>query len=289
MLRVEHVDLTQTPDQTEAQRFAAALRAGALLDAAVLDATEVAALVAELQALQRARFNPAAPHYTEILLAETEAQLSWGTASGHGADRLDRADCPILIAVAARLAAISAALRGEGERLLFSITPSVQKARSFPRFYHQDSPHRPHAYRLVCDLGLERSGEVLDVHFVPRAHLEDATGTVRPEFAHLFRQADFDDHYALTDAEIDARQLQVREATLPMPATTTLRDGHALLWIDKNFYHSTFLRAGRAVDELRARGRSIVLLREVIGHAATTVPDGPSLARLLGFAARDSR
>lgn len=277
-------DLTATPDPAEATRLAAALDAGALVDALVLDPADCARLVAEITALQAARFDVRERHFTEILWSETEASLGWGTDRGHGTDRLDPTASPTLASVAARAAALARPLRAPGERLLLSITPSIGKDRSFPRFYHQDSPTRPHCYRMVWDLGLERPGEVLDVHFLPRARVEDEAGRVAPALAPLFQQVQLDDHYALDDAAIDARQRQVREETLPTPADRVeLRLGHALVWIDRLFYHSTYLRAGRSLAELREAGRSIVIIRELIGHASPGLPEPAALARLLGF------
>lgn len=279
-------DLSAPPGAAEAESLAAALRAGALVDAAVLDAAGCAALVAEITALQAARFDPRARHFTEILWSETEASLGWGTDAAHGADRLDHAALPALAAVAARVDAMCRPLRAPGERLLLSITPSIDKDRSFPRFYHQDSPTRPHCYRLVWDLGLARPGEILDVHFVPRARVEAPDGRIHPAYAHLFQQVAFDDHYALDDAAIDARQPQVREETLPTPHDRAeLRPGHALCWIDPLFYHSTYLRAGRHLAELRPEGRSIVIIREVVGHTAPGLPTPDALARMMGFGA----
>ncbi|MEZ4435892.1 MAG: hypothetical protein R3F65_26135 [bacterium] len=215
---VVEVDLTPPLDAAAAASLAEALRAGALVDAAVCDPAGCAAVIAEITALQAARFDPRARHFTEILWTETEASLGRGTEQAHGTERLDRAALPVLAAVAARVDAMCRPLRAPGERLLLSITPSIDKDRSFPRFYHQDSPTRPHCYRLVWDLGLARPGEILDVHFMPRARVEDAAGRIRPAYAHLFQQVAFDDHYALDDAAIDARQPQVREETLPTPA-----------------------------------------------------------------------
>ncbi|MCB9529053.1 MAG: hypothetical protein H6701_11850 [Myxococcales bacterium] len=281
---VIEADLTTPPTAAAAEALADALRAGALVDAAVLTPAGCAAVVAEITALQAARFDPRARHFTEILWTETEASLGWGTEQCHGTERLDRAALPALAAVADRVDAMCRPLRAPGERLLLSITPSIDKDRSFPRFYHQDSPTRPHCYRLVWDLGLARPGEILDVHFMPRARVEDAAGRIRPAYAHLFQQVAFDDHYALDDAAIDARQPQVREETLPTPADRAeLRRGHALCWIDPLFYHSTYLRAGRALAELRPDGRSIVIIREVVGHTALDLPTPDALARMMGF------
>jgi hypothetical protein len=263
------------------------LTAGAVLDLQLLDGSACPALVAEILALQAARFDPTDQSYTEFLVAEEEVSLGWGTAKAHGKDLVDLP--PLLTRVIDRLDALCAPLRALGERRLFSITPSIRRARSFPRFYHQDSPHRPHAYRQVWDLGLERSSEVLDVHFVPCERIEDETGAIRSEHTELFQRAEFVDHYGMSDADIDARQRQVREETLPTVGDThPLRDGHALAWIDRLFYHSTYLRAGRALEDLRPQGRSIILLREIIGHRRRGLPDDAALARLLGVPAHSA-
>lgn len=289
---VARADLTTPPHPAEAAALAAALRRGALIDATVFDETVLDPagcdrLVAEIGALQAARFDPRQQHFTEIMVAEREASLGWGTAAAHGIDPIDLAETPTLAAVTDRVARLSAALRRAAgqpdERLLLSITPSIGKDRSFPRFYHQDSPARPHCYRMVWDLGLERPGEILDVHFVPVAAMEGPDGQIAPARRPLFQQVEFADHYALDDAAIDARQPQVREETLPTPHDRVeLRRGHALIWIDAAFYHSTYLRAGRALTELREAGRSIVIIREIVGHREATLPDETTLRALLG-------
>jgi hypothetical protein len=270
MVHFERLDVRHPPPPSMPTEAARQLMAGGVLDLHLLDVEECPALVAEILALQTARFDPADQSYTELLAAQDEVSLGWGTAEAHGKDII-------------RLDAFCAPLRAPGERRLFSITPSIRRARSFPRFYHQDSPHRPRAYRQIWDLGLERSGEVLDVHLIPCQRLEDETGAIRAQHAALFQRAEFGDHYGMSDADIDARQRQVREETLPTIGDQhPLRDGHALAWIDRLFYHSTYLRAGRALEDLRPHGRSIVLIREFIGHRRRGLPSDAELARLLG-------
>lgn len=275
-------DLRAPPAPEAAAALAAALEAGAVLDAAVLEPGDCAALVDEILTLQRRRFDPARPHYTELLVAEAGASFGWGTDAAHAVEPLDLADCPTLARLVERAAALDRPLRAPGERLLLSITPSMRKARSFPRFYHQDSPCRPHCYEMVWDIGLERPGEVLDVHFVPRAAFDGPEGR-DARWDALFQQVDFADHHALDDAQIDARQRQVREQTLPSPSTTRLRPGRALCWIDDRFYHSTFLRAGRELAELADAPRSILILRAFRGHVDAGLPSPDRLAALLGF------
>lgn len=278
-------DLRTPPPPAEAAALAAALRAGAVLDARVVD--DPAAVVDEIISLQASRFDPSRRHFTEILVAERAASLGWGTDDAHGIDPIALAErCPRLAGVCAAADALDRALRPAGDRLLLSITPSMRKARSFPRFYHQDSPCRPHCYEMVWDIGLERPGEVLDVHFVPRAAFEDGDGVRAAKWGALFQQAEFVDHYALSDAQIDARQRQVRGETLPSPSTTRLRPGRALIWIDALFYHTTWLRHGRALTELEADPRSIVILRAVRGHRGPALPTDAELSALLGHTDR---
>ena len=62
-----------------------------------------------------------------------------------------------------------------------------------------------------------------------------------------------------------------------------LRDGHALAWIDPLFYHSTYLRAGRALDDLKPLGRSIILLREIVGTVLDAYPMMPNWGVYSGF------
>ncbi len=282
MLRFEHLDVLDPLSRLANRDAAGHLLAGAVLDLPVLTPAQCTGLVEEVLHLQRCRFDPAEQSYTEFLVAEEEASLGWGTADAHGKDLIELP--PLLGRVVAALDALCEPLRAPGERRLFSITPSIRRARSFPRFYHQDSPHRPHAYRLVWDLGLERSSDVLNVHFIPSEQLEDDEGQILPDHAHLFQRAEFTDHYELTDAEIEARQPQVREDSLPTPDDQyALQNGRVLAWLDPLFYHSTYLRAGRHLDDLRSQGRSIMLLREIIGHRSPGLPDDAELGRLLGF------
>lgn len=278
---VVEADLRAVPDARTLASLAADLRAGKVIDARVTDAP--VAVVDEIRALQAARFDPSQRHFTEILVAERAASLGWGTDAAHGLDRVDlAARCPHLARMCAVADALDRALR-PADRLLLSITPSMRKARSFPRFYHQDSPCRPHCYDMVWDIGLERPGEILDVHFVPRAAFEDADGVRDARWDHLFQQAEFADHYALSDAQIDARQPQIRGETLPSPSTTRLRAGRALIWIDALFYHTTWLRHGRSLAALEADPRSIVILRGIEGHRDPDLPTQAALGRLLGF------
>ncbi len=282
---VVEADLRQPPDSATAAALAAHLRAGAVVDARVTDHPR--AVVDEILALQGARFDPARRHFTEILAAERGASLGWGTDDAHGLDPIDLSASPHLAGLCAAADRLDRALR-PAEHLLLSITPSMRKARSFPRFYHQDSPCRPHCYDMVWDIGLERPGEILDVHFVPRAAFERADGTRDPRWDPLFQQAEFADHYALTDAQIDARQRQIRGETLPAPSTTRLRAGRALIWIDALFYHTTWLRHGRALTALEADPRSIVILRAIRGHHSPDLPTAAALGRLVGFAGEGS-
>ena len=277
---VIEADLRRPPDADTAAALAAKLRAGAVIDARVTDAPRT--VVDEILALQGARFDPARRHFTEILAAEHAASLGWGTDDAHGIDPIDLGDSPQLAAICAAADALDRALR-PADSLLLSITPSMRKARSFPRFYHQDSPCRPHCYDMVWDIGLERPSEILDVHFVPRAAFDRPDGTRDPRWDPLFQQAEFADHYALSDAEIDARQTQVRGETLPSPDTTRLRPGRALIWIDALFYHTTWLRHGRALTALETDPRSIVILRSILGHRGPDLPTRDALGRLLGF------
>lgn len=278
---VVEADLRTPPSPAAAAALAAKLRAGAVIDARVTD--RPGAVVDEILAVQGSRFDPARRHFTELLVAERAASLGWGTDDAHGLDRIPLAEvCPELARMCAAAEALDRALR-PAERLLLSITPSMRKARSFPRFYHQDSPCRPHCYDMVWDIGLERPGDVLDVHFVPRAAFERPDGARDARWDHLFQQAPFADHFALTDAEIDTRQRQVRGETLPSIERTRLRAGRALIWIDALFYHTTWLRTGASLAALEADPRSIVILRSIRGHREAVLPAADALGRLLGF------
>jgi len=278
---VIEADLRHPPGPDAAAAIAAKLRAGAVVDARVVD--DPGAVVDEIRALQRARFDPTRRHFTELLVAEREASIGWGTDDAHGLDPIDLPTrCPTLARMCAAADALDRALR-PADGLLLSITPSMRKARSFPRFYHQDSPCRPHCYEMVWDIGLERPGEILDVHFVPHRAFEGPDGDRDPRWDHLFQRAGFTDHYALSDGEIDARQRQVRGEMLPSPSTTRLRPGRALIWIDVLFHHTTWLRHGQSLAALEADPRSIVILRAIRGHRSPDLPTQAALGRLLGF------
>ena len=275
----------------EAEVLAAALTAGALVEARVMTADGAGELLEEVVALQRAHFDPAADSYSQLLVAEGRTIFNWGTAEGDGAEPVDLGDFPRLGRVVADAAAVSRALSRPGEAPLLSVVPSIRRTRTFPRFYHRDShtsvaevaeeATAPSSYRMVWDLGLVNSHEVLDVDFVPRRALLDGEGRVRAEFRHLFQAANLD-FRAMSDAEIDAVQPQMREETLPFPEDRVdLLPGVAFLWLDDLFFHTTYLRRGRSVAELAAAPRSILIVREMTAEARRTIPWPDSVRRLL--------
>lgn len=275
----------------EAEALAAALRAGALLDARIFSTAGAGELLAEVVALQRARFDPALDSYSQLLVAPDRAIFNWGTGGEEGAEVVDLGATPRLQRVAATAAALSRALAGRGEATLLSVVPSIRKTRTFPRFYHRDSHSSvaevaeegagASSYRMVWDLGLENSHQVLNVDFVPRRELLDGEGRVPTRHRHLFQRQNLD-FRARSDGEIDAVQPQMREETLPFPGPRAdLLPGRAFIWLDDLFFHSTYLRSGRSVAELAAAPRSILIVREFAADAWREIPWSDAVRRLL--------
>lgn len=276
--------------------MAAAIDAGELVEAELLTGDEAAELAAELIALHRARVPPGEDAYSQVLAGEAGAAFNWGTAAGEGAARLDLAAHPVLARTAASALALAAAQGAPGEEVLLSLVPSLRKTRTFPRFFHRDS-HRsvdevadegsgaadrpPSDYRTVWDVGLEHSSDVLDVAFAPRAALLAPGGGVADRWRPLFQLQDLD-FRRLSDAEIDAVQRQVREDALPFPASQRrLLPGRAFVWHDEHWFHSTYLRRGRRIEELRERPRSILVVRSFAAGAHRRIPWSEPVRRLL--------
>lgn len=272
----------------EATGLAAAVEAGKLVEAELLTAAEAEELAEELIALHRAHLPPGEDAYSQVLAGLGGAAFNWGTAAGEGAVRLDLAARPVLARVTASALALAAAQRAPDEEVLLSLVPSLRKTRTFPRFFHRDSHRsvdevaaegaadagdaRPSDYRTVWDLGLEHSSDVLDVAFAPRAALLAPEGGVAARWRPLFQLQDLD-FRRLSDAEIDAVQPQVREEALPFPASQRrLSPGRAFVWHDERWFHSTYLRRGRRVEELRERPRSILVVRSFAAGAHRRIP-----------------
>ncbi len=278
----------------EAGALAAAVAAGELVECELLTAAEAAALAAELVALHREHLPAGEDAYSQVLAGAGGAAFNWGTAAGEGAVALDLAARPLLARVAASALALAAALRAPGEEILLSLVPSLRKTRTFPRFFHRDSHRsvdevaaegaaggRPSDYRFVWDLGLEHSSDVLDVAFAPRAALLAPGGGVAPRWRRLFQHRDLD-FRRLSDAEIDALQPQMREETLPFPeCQRRLRPGSAFVWHDDHWFHSTYLRRGRGIEELCARPRSILVVRSFAAGAHRAIPWSEAARRVL--------
>lgn len=273
--------------------MAAAVAAGELVEIELSTAAEAGELAEDLLALQRARVPAGEDCYSQVLAGEGGALYNWGTAAGEGADRLDLARHPLLARVAAGAGAVARALAVDGGPPLLSMVPALRKTQTFPRFYHRDSHRsvdeldaegaaaRPSDYAAVWDLGLENSSDVLDVAFAPRAALLGPGGGVAPEHRRLFQLQDLD-FRRMTDAEIDAVQPQMREETLPFPGRQRrLLPGRAFLWHDDHWFHSTYLRRGRSVDELASRPRSILVMRAFAGDAHRSIPWSEPVRRLL--------
>lgn len=291
-LALHRADLRRgAPAAAEAAALAAELAAGKLLEAELLRPEQGGELAEEILALQRPRFDPQADSYCQLLVAPGRVVLNWGTAAGEGAEAVDLGGSPLLARVIAAAEALAEPLRQPGEEPLLSVVPSLRKRRSFPRFFHRDSHasvdelgregERPSCYRAVWDLGLENSCEVLNVHFVPRRALLGDDGGVAAELRHLFQQQNLG-FRAMTDAEIDAVQPQMREAMLPLPeARLELRPGRAFVWLDDLFFHSTYLRHGRRIEELAERPRSILIVRQFARNAQRDIPWSDAVRRAL--------
>lgn len=284
----------RVPSAEEAAALAAAVAAGGLVEIQLLTPDEAAALAGDLLALQRARVPAGEECYSQVLAGEGGAAYNWGTAAGEGADLLDLEAHPLLARVAAGAAAVARALAGTApDRPLLSLVPALRKTRTFPRFFHRDSHRsvdeldaegaaaRPSDYAAVWDLGLEHSSDVLDVAFAPRAALAGPVGGVAPRFRRLFQLQDLD-FRNLSDAEIDAVQPQMREEALPFPEhQRRLSPGRAFLWHDDRWFHSTYLRRGRRIEELAERPRSILVVRAFAGDAYRSIPWSEAVAAVL--------
>jgi len=292
---VRRIDLRgRTLSAAAAERLAAAIGAGELVEAELLSAGEAAALAGELAVLHRAHLPPGEDAYSQVLAGEAGAAFNWGTAAGEGAVRLELAARPLLARVTASALALAAALRAPGEEVLLSLVPSLRKTRTFPRFFHRDSHRsvdeiaaegaaggRPSDYRAVWDLGLEHSSDVLDVAFAPRAALLAPGGGVAVRWRRLFQLRDLD-FRRLTEAEIDGLQPQMREETLPFPESQRrLRPGRAFVWHDDHWFHSTYLRRGRRIEELGERPRSILVVRSFAAGAHRGIPWSDAVRRVL--------
>ncbi len=267
----------------------------------MLAAAGAAELLAEIVALQSTHFDPAADSYSQLLASRRRTIFNWGTGGEEGAVEVNLESSPHLARLTADALTLATALEGleeagDEEGPFLSIVPSIGKTRSFPRFYHRDShtsvsevdgegaTGEASSYSMVWDLGLANSSEVLDVDFVPRRALLDVDGRVRPEFRHLFQLQDLA-FRAMSDAEIDAVQPQMREERLPFagerPLGGPLRPGRAFVWLDDLFFHTTYLRRGREVAELAAAPRSILIVRGFAGAAWREIPWSPAVRRLL--------
>ena len=279
MLPVLTKDLTRGRfNAADARRVAEHLEAGGLMQLELLDPLTAARLAGDLSALLAAHFDPALPSFCQLLVSAEEVVLQWGyEANGRRHSGLERgfslAPVPRLQSILEIAGAIAAALRLPHEVALFSIIPSLRKNRSFPRFFHRDSHSSVEdaagesssrsAYRMIWDLGLENSCQVLNAHFVPRAALLDSAGNVAESFQHLFQRQNIEGYRHMSEAQINLIQPQLREAMLPFLADQIdLKPGRAMVWIDDFYFHTTYLRHGRQVEELERDPRSILIVRE---------------------------
>lgn len=291
---LRRIDLRgRVPEAGEAAELAAAVDAGELVEVELLTPAEAGALAEDLLALQHVRVPAGEDCYSQVLAGEGGAAYNWGTAAGEGADRLDLERHPLLARVAAAAAAVARVPAGGAGPPLLSMVPALRKTRTFPRFFHRDSHRsvdeldaegaaaRPSDYAAVWDLGLEHSSDVLDVAFAPRDALMAPGGGVAARFRRLFQLQDLD-FRKLSDAEIDAVQPQMRAETLPLAnRQRRLLPGRAFLWHDDRWFHSTYLRRGRRIEELAERPRSILVIRAFAGDAHRSIPWSEPVRRVL--------
>lgn len=300
MLETATVDLTGRPlDPGDARSVAAALEGGSLVEVAFSSPGETAGLLEELVSIHTSRgieVGPGRHYFSQILVTSEGAGFNWGLeGSEQRAEPLEVDAYPLLSRLVSSALALHRALRQPGEETLLSIVPSLGRTRSFPRFYHRDSHfsldelaregQQESAYRMVWDLGLERSSEILDVDFVPRRALLAEEGGIRPGLEPLFQQQPLDFRH-LTEAEIDAVQQQMTEDLLPFPGGHQRLDpGRAFIWLDDLFFHTVYLRHGRSLEELWSRPRSIVLVREFCHNRFREIDWPPSVRALPTMAA----
>lgn len=299
MLKVHSVDRRDrrlTP--ADAAELAGRLRSGELVESVLGSEETGRRLAEELLDLERSWFDRSLSHWAQILVAPGRAVFNWGTDAGGGAEPVDLAGYPLLASVAADALLLSDALREPGEEPLLSLVPALRKQSTFPRFYHRDSHSSvqeltddrnvPSTYRLIWDVGLENSCDVLNVNLVPRRALSADDGSVRPEYRHLFQRQNLS-FRTMSSEEIDAIQPQVREETLPFRETRRdLVPGHAFLWLDDLFFHATYQRAGRDLRELQERPRSILLVREFRDNRQFEIDFTPRVRELLALPPRGS-
>ncbi|MEM7052882.1 MAG: hypothetical protein AAF604_24685 [Acidobacteriota bacterium] len=296
---IDQIDLTGgSLAPTELARRVHGLEAGRLLQAEVFDPAGAGELQVEIEQVQNRYLAPGVDAYSQFLVGDlgsagggSAAIFNWGTAEGEGAEAVDLESFPRLRTFLALVDDFAAALRRPDEKHLLSVVPSLRKVRTFPRFFHRDSHASvdevrreadiPSCYRMVWDLGLQNSHEVLNVHFVPRAGLLDDDGRVAAPHRALFQGQNFA-FREMSDHEIDAVQPQMREASLPVPELQReLVPGRAFVWLDDLFFHTTYLRHGRSVDELQAAPRSILIVRQFAANAQDDIPWSDAVRRFL--------
>lgn len=282
----------------EALAAADVLRAGNLIEAVLATPEEARLFLEELTGILGARFDAATPSWSQFLVGPDRVLFNWSVGNDDHVESLDLRGFPFLSRVVANAVALSDALRGPEERLLLSIVPSLYRDRTWPRFYHRDSHSSVDevesemdsldAYRMVWDIGLGNSCDVLNVNFISRRAVLDATGAVSGEYRHLFQRQNIE-FRTMTEEEIDQVQLQMREEMLPFPETARdLREGVAFIWLDDRFFHSVYLKHGRSTDELRARPRSILVLREFCANSQDRIEFSEPIREGLGLTMTES-
>jgi hypothetical protein len=292
MLEIAPVDAREYSSLAQLGKLAAGhLREGRVVDMNLVTPDEARMLVDELSGLLDSHFQPGVRSYGQLLFTGRRCVFNWGSLGEEHAVLLDIDAYPLTRMLARTIAAVSDEMRTGDEHLVLSLVPALRRRSTYPRFFHRESHQSldqlvnegtsPSIYRLTCDLGLENSFEVLNVNLVPRKALLGADGQILLKYRHLFQQQAMRIS-ARSHEEISSPQSEVTEETLPFPETAhDLKPGHALLWLDDLFFHAPYLRAGRSLDELKTRPRSIVIVNEFCNNSYQRLKWPAAVARLL--------
>jgi len=291
MFRVNAFDtIGRSCEPRELRVIAGGLGAGEVVDLALVSPEDAKQMILELEQI----FPAPGPvlTYQQILVGQEYSILNWGTATEDHAVLLNLDPYPIFSRVLRTVIAISDQLRPPGENLLLSVIPALRKKATYPRHFHRESHlsleqlkiegKSPSIYRMIIDLGLENTSEVLNVNLVPRQWLLHRDGRIKRKYSNLFQQQHIE--ISKVGAEgLNSVQGQITEDMLPFPETCRdLMVGRALIWLDSLFFHAPYLRKGRSVSELQEHPRSLLIINEFCSNSYRDIPWTPSVRRLLG-------
>jgi len=279
-------------EQQELLIMAERLGVGEVVDLALVSPEDAKQMIRELERILDFPAGSSVLTYKQILVGQERSILNWGTANEDHAVLLDLDPYPIFRRVLRTAVAISNHMRSPEENLLLSVIPSLRKTTTFPRHFHRESHlsleqlkmegKSPSIYRMIFDLGLENTSEVLNVNLVPRRWLLHRDGRIKDKYTNLFQQH----HVEICKVGVeglDCIQGQITEDMLPFPEThRNLMVGRALIWLDDLFFHAPYLRKGRSISELREHPRSLVIINEFCSNSYRNIPWTPSVRRLLG-------